>query len=200
VVHGAGRLVAGGGVTELTPVRRARRNGADGFGVGMYGRRTDDRKWSKYPEVEMADSSEYNVQDRLSYVRQFIGREFSESPSPFGRWLKGKVVSVETESLVFEYVVRDEMKNMGGQLHGGIIAGICDETIGATAFICGIFSRFVSLNLSVQFLRPAASGVIIARTQLGSVGRRVAAIGCTVETADRVIVANATSQLMNLES
>jgi acyl-coenzyme A thioesterase 13 len=95
----------------------------------------------------------------LSYFEKVIGKEAKEtSPSPFGRWINGTLVSAEIGKLVAEVIVRPEMANPGNIMHGGAIAGIFDEVIGMCTFTLDTEGFFVAINLNVDFLRPGNVG------------------------------------------
>ncbi len=67
-------------------------------------------------------------------IKSVIGKEKQLSPSPFMNWLKPVAVAAEYGSLTFEYKIREEMTNPMGHLHGGVIAGIIDDIMGATVY------------------------------------------------------------------
>jgi acyl-coenzyme A thioesterase 13 len=95
----------------------------------------------------------------LSYFEKVIGKEAKDtSPSPFGRWINGTLVSAEIGKLVAEVKVRPEMANPGNIMHGGAIAGIFDEVIGMCTFTLDTEGFFVAINLNVDFLRPGNVG------------------------------------------
>ena len=70
----------------------------------------------------------------VDIMRTCIGKEFSESPSPFMRWLKPVVKTVEQGALAFACQGRAEWLNPVGNLHGGVTAAIIDDVLGATIF------------------------------------------------------------------
>ena len=74
-------------------------------------------------------------------------------PQGFSTWLQPKMISVEDDSITIEVVVRPEMRNPIGTLHGGMHAAILDELIGMTVAAMGNENHFVSLNMTVDFLR-----------------------------------------------
>jgi acyl-coenzyme A thioesterase PaaI-like protein len=53
----------------------------------------------------------------LKFVQDFIGKQFTGSPSPYGHWLYGKVVSTNEKSVELEFTVRKEMTNPVGMLY-----------------------------------------------------------------------------------
>lgn len=69
----------------------------------------------------------------LEKMKSFTGKAFTESPSPFMRWLNPIIISADG-ALTFEYQIRPEWLNPAGGLHGGITAAIIDDVIGATMF------------------------------------------------------------------
>lgn len=73
--------------------------------------------------------------NHLEILQSFKGKEFTESPSPFMKWLKPKVLDVEPGYVSMEYRVRKEMTNPIGTLHGGVTAAIIDDIIGAAMFL-----------------------------------------------------------------
>ena len=106
-------------------------------------------------------------------LRAQIGREATQSPSPFMRWLRPVIVAVEEGSLTFRIRVREEMLNPGQTLHGGVSAAMIDDIIGATLFTLPDPVFYVSLNLSIDYLGPAVAGdEVIVRSQLIKKGRR----------------------------
>jgi len=46
-----------------------------------------------------------------AYLKLHIGKEVSESPSPFINWLKPVILSVEEGKISFQYTIRNEMTN-----------------------------------------------------------------------------------------
>ena len=88
-----------------------------------------------------------------SHLKAQIGKEVAAMPQGFSTWLQPKMISVEDDSITIEVVVRPEMRNPIGTLHGGMHAAILDELIGMTVAAMGNENHFVSLNMTVDFLR-----------------------------------------------
>ena len=84
------------------------------------------------------------TEKRLLFLQSFIGKELSGSPSHYMNWLKPVVLSAERGELIFSYLVRKEMTNPAGLLHGGVTAGIIDDLIGATVYTLGLSSAFTT--------------------------------------------------------
>ena len=102
------------------------------------------------------------------------------SPSPFTNWLQPKVKDVSYGSLTFEYVIRKEMTNPLGTLHGGVVAAIMDDMMGATVFSMER-GKYVTVNLQVNYFAPAKIGDIIqARSLLTKDGQKVISMECEI--------------------
>ena len=96
--------------------------------------------------------------DKLAILKSYIGREFSESPSPFMRWLNPIVVSAEEGKVEFQYTVRGEWLNPMGNLHGGVSAAIIDDVIGVTMFSLNEKSFITTINNSIDYFSTAKEG------------------------------------------
>jgi len=114
-----------------------------------------------------------------NFLRQFIGREIEDSPSPFMNWLKPVILKVEEGSLAFQYTVRKEMTNPFGTLHGGITAAMIDDAIGATLISYGEPAFHVTINLAIDYFAPAREGdVVIAETTIVKKGSQIVNAQC----------------------
>ena len=121
------------------------------------------------------------AQQRLINFQSFTGKEIIHSPSHFMNWLKPTLISAERGTLHCSYVVRKEMTNPYGILHGGITAGIIDDLIGATIFILGLNNRYTTVNNNLDYFAPAAEGdIITAKTAIIKQGKAIINLQCEV--------------------
>ncbi len=137
----------------------------------------------------------------LQILTEKIGQHFDNSPSPFTRWLDPIVVEVSEGKLTFEYTVRHEMTNPLKTLHGGVIAGIMDDMIGATVFSLGQKEYYTTINLSVDYFAPAIQGdVVLAHGIVLKRGKSIIHVVCdlTQKNSGRLL-ARGTSNLMKLD-
>lgn len=136
--------------------------------------------------------------ERLNLVQSFIGKHFTGSPSPFAHWLNGKVISVEEKTVEFQFVVRKEMTNPVGMLHGGVICGMIDDCIGVNFFILGLEYFYPTINLNVEFFNPVSEAeTVIVKTQVIKQGRTIINIKADVFNENSMkLVAQATSNLV----
>lgn len=143
---------------------------------------------------------ENNTNDRLKVFQSFIGKEVSDSPSNFMNWLKPTVITAEKGTLHCSYVVRNEMTNPYGILHGGITAGIIDDLIGATVFTLGLANAYTTVNNNIDYFAPAKEGdIITAKTSIIKLGRTIINLQCEVFlTSKNRLIAKGYSNMLNV--
>ncbi|GAA5220178.1 PaaI family thioesterase [Membranihabitans marinus] len=136
----------------------------------------------------------------LEVFQSLIGKEFSNSPSPFMRWLKPVVVSAEVGHLEFKYVVRQEWLNPMAILHGGITAGIIDDIIGATLISFNEINYYTTINNTIDYFSIAREGdIIIAETAIVKKGNQIVNVECIVWNEDKSrMIAKGQSNLMKI--
>lgn len=141
-----------------------------------------------------------NINERLKVFQSFIGKEVSSSPSNFMNWLKPTVISAEKGSLHCSYVVRNEMTNPYGILHGGITAGIIDDLIGATVFTLGLNNAYTTVNNNIDYFAPAKEGdVITAKTSIVKQGKTIINLQCEVFLPSKNrLIARGYSNMINI--
>lgn len=139
--------------------------------------------------------------EAAQFLKDRVGKEVTDSPSPFMSWLKPIMIEVNEGSLTFQHTVRKEMTNPFGTLHGGIIAAIIDDAIGATLISYGEPYFYVSVNLVVDYLASAReSDVILATTSILKKGNQVVNAQCEVWNADRTkLIAKGYTNLLKTE-
>jgi 1,4-dihydroxy-2-naphthoyl-CoA hydrolase len=59
----------------------------------------------------------------------------ADAQPPFSRLLGGKIVEVSRDRVVAEVVVREDLTNRNGALHGGAVMAIADNLGGTATFI-----------------------------------------------------------------
>jgi len=140
--------------------------------------------------------------DKLKILKQYIGKEFTESPSPFMKWLNPVVVSAEEGHLEFQYTVRNEWLNPMGNLHGGVTAAIFDDVIGATMFSLNEKNFIVTINNSIDYFSAAKEhDQIIAETKIIKRGKQFVNAECEIWNADKTrIIARGTSNLFKINN
>ncbi|MCY3413370.1 MAG: PaaI family thioesterase [Candidatus Heimdallarchaeota archaeon] len=110
----------------------------------------------------------------VDLLKKMIGTNMEHGPSNTGKWLAGKLLHVERGNLQVEYIVNENMLNPAKLLHGGIIATMLDEIIGATVYSLGMNTFFTTINITVDFFKPALLGdKLIAKTGVVKEGKTI---------------------------
>lgn len=140
--------------------------------------------------------------DKLLKLKEFIGKEFTESPSPFMRWLNPVVISAEEGQIEFQYTVREEWLNPMGNLHGGVTAAIMDDIIGATMFSLNEKSFITTINNAIDYFSTAkVNDHIIAETKVIKRGRQFVNAQCEIWNTDKTrLIARGTSNLFKINN
>ncbi len=139
--------------------------------------------------------------DAFKQLKSFIGKEFTDTPSPFMRWLNPIIVSVEQGHLEFEYTVRKEWLNPMDRLHGGVTAAIIDDVLGATMFSLNETSFYTTINNVIDYFSTAKEGEkIIAETKIKKQGKQFINAECEIWNADKTrLLARGVSNLFRTE-
>lgn len=135
---------------------------------------------------------------QLEVFQEHIGKEFTASPSPYMNWLRPIILKAEQGQLSFRYMVRKEMTNPMGTLHGGVTSSIVDDVIGATMFSLNEACFYTTLNLVVDYFAPAREGdIILADTTIIKKGRQIINAQCEIWNEKRTrLIARGYSNLL----
>ncbi len=133
----------------------------------------------------------------VEMLRPQIGQTHRDSPSPVGKWLKGVLQDVKEGEATMEFVVRHDMTNPVGTIHGGIISLMCDEVIGLTAFTLYNEYHFTSVNLVVDFLATAKEGdTLSVCAKVVRKGRTIINLECKVTNTTGKLIAKAQQNMV----
>ena len=111
---------------------------------------------------------------RFTWLQEQVGKPMAASPSHFAHWLNGTLLEVKEEGIKVSFIVRKDMTNPMGILHGGVTAAIFDDVMGVTFFGMDTEYFFPTLDLSVVYFAPAKEGEeVIAQTQVLKKGQTV---------------------------
>jgi acyl-coenzyme A thioesterase 13 len=134
----------------------------------------------------------------LEILQQFVGKEVSQSPSPFTMWLKPRILSVELGKMAFQFTIRKEMTNPMGGLHGGVTAAIIDDMIGVTLFVYNDDTFYTTINNVIDYLSTAIENdVIIAETSIIRKGKQMVNAQCEIWNEDKTrLIAKGYSNLL----
>jgi len=134
---------------------------------------------------------------RLEYLHTFIGQPMQESFSPVGRWLNGTLLDIQEGTMKVEFLVREDMSNPMGVLHGGIAATILDDVVGTMVYALGREFAYTSVNLNCDFLNPAKTGeTVIAHAKVVRAGKNIIHVEGVIKNPDGLIIAKCSSNLV----
>lgn len=132
----------------------------------------------------------------VEFLNTQIGNTIENTPSEVSNWLKGKLISAELGKIAVSFKVRKEMMNPAGVLHGGMASLIADDMMGLCLFTLNKKHFYTSVNLTIDFLKPAfLDDEIVAETEVIKDGRKITHCVCKLKR-DGVVIAYSTSNLM----
>jgi uncharacterized protein (TIGR00369 family) len=112
--------------------------------------------------------------------------------SPFLGFLRLRVVALDHDAgtLTVSMPMRPELeRRMGtGQFHGGPIAAFIDS-VGDYAIGMALGGGVPTINLRIDYLRPAVGGALTATARVRRAGRTVALVDVDVYDEQRALVA-----------
>lgn len=137
----------------------------------------------------------------LALFQSYIGNDSSKSISPLMRWLNPTLISVTEGELEFSYLIREEMTNPMGILHGGTTAAIIDDAVGAAVYSLGKPNVYTTVNLAVDYFASAKTGdTIIAQTSITKNGNQIVNTACEIWNADKTrMIAKGHSNLIKID-
>jgi uncharacterized protein (TIGR00369 family) len=90
---------------------------------------------------------------------------------PFNQHLGLHVARIFKDGVALECELRPEMKNRHGTLHGGVTATLVDAAIGVAAIALSGGRPLSTVDLKVNYLRPAVEGRFQCRAHLVKAGK-----------------------------
>ena len=134
------------------------------------------------------------MNETVEYFRTQIGKIIEHTPSAVGMWLKPVLIEVNEGSITAEIIVREEMTNPMKMLHGGIIALISDEVIGASIATLEMSDFFPSVNLHTDFLYGAKLGeTVTAKGKIVRKGKNIINTECCIYNSENKLISKSTS-------
>jgi acyl-CoA thioesterase len=95
----------------------------------------------------------------------------SLSEIPFNSHVGVRLVRLHTDGVTIACSIRGELLNGSGVLHGGVTATLADVAVGmALARHLGRSRAATTVELKINYMRPAAHGPVTARAHLLRVG------------------------------
>lgn len=100
----------------------------------------------------------------------------------------------ERQEITVEMHAKPEFLNPVGQVHGGMLAAMLDETVSTgLAATLGAGEFAPTIEMKVNFIAPAKAGTIIGTARLVSKGRSISFLAGELRDVDGALVATATA-------
>ncbi len=97
-------------------------------------------------------------------------REFIRAV-PFNCHLGMEVAEAHEDGATLCCAIRPELRNSHGVVHGGVVAALADAAVGVSLSHRVSPRRATTIDLKVNYLRPARAGKLWARCHLVRVGK-----------------------------
>ncbi len=134
---------------------------------------------------------------RIEFLKNQIGKDKWQYDYPLMDWLKAKVIEVEEGEVKFQFIVESYMLNPIGILHGGITATMLDEVMGAASFTLGRPTGFATINMNVDYLKPAKAGdKVFGIGKVLRAGKTILHIESKIVDAEDRVLAKATANMI----
>ena len=133
---------------------------------------------------------------RIEAYRSQIGKEI-QFDYPILKYLGLTVVQVDEGYIKAEMLARKELLNPVGLLHGGIMAMLMDELMGAAGWTLNRPHPFVTINLNIDFLSGARDqDLLIAEGKIVRPGKNVLHAESKIFHSGGKLLAKSTSNLI----
>ncbi len=131
----------------------------------------------------------------VDFLQTVIGKP-AEGPSPAGNWLGGILKEAKEGEITVDFVIREEMCNPVGTIHGGMLSLMADEVIGMTTFSLNTEYLYTSVNLVVDFLSNVRQGETVSvKAEVVRKGRNIINVSCFITSETGKLLAKVTSNM-----
>lgn len=132
--------------------------------------------------------------DKLLLMREFI------RGIPFNCHLGMEVTEAHEDGATICCAIRPELRNSHGVVHGGVVAAVADAAVGVSLSHRVSPRRATTIDLQVNYLKPAREGKLWARCHLVRVGKNLVTGRVDLKNDADQMVAIATATYMILDS
>ena len=116
--------------------------------------------------------------------------------NPFQHYVGIEVISLGNSSSILQLELKDHHFNLYGIPHGGVHATLLDISMGTAASFPDNSGRevdSVTLNLSVDYISPPASRILVAKGKVTKKGKSIAYCTAEIFDEDKTLVASGRS-------
>ena len=116
--------------------------------------------------------------------------------NPFQHYVGIEVISLGNGSSILQLELKDHHFNLYGIPHGGVHATLLDISMGTAASFPDNSGRevdSVTLNLSVDYISPPASRILVAKGKVTKKGKSIAYCTAEILDQDKTLIASGRS-------
>jgi acyl-coenzyme A thioesterase 13 len=134
----------------------------------------------------------------LAWIKeQYLGKLVTDSRSPAGNWLGFTLTHIANGEAAFTVVVKPEMANPFGNIHGGMMSFVIDEVIGWAVVSLDKEQHYTTISLNVDFLYGIKEGEqLIASAQVIRAGKKILHVASEVKDTQGRILARGSANLI----
>lgn len=133
----------------------------------------------------------------LEVLKGMVGQDIENSRSAAGNWLKPRLELIERGKAELSVLIRQEMCNPFGNIHGGMMSLVIDEAIGWAIVSLEAAQHYTSVSLNIDFLYAAAQGERIkAVAEIIRQGKKIINAEVHVYNDKGILLSKATSNLV----
>jgi uncharacterized protein (TIGR00369 family) len=120
-----------------------------------------------------------------------LGRRLEEIP--FARLLGMHLQEVGPGTATLGMTIREDLKRNNGIAHGGAVASLIDSATAFAILSLDPTQQSVTIDLTINFLRPLTKGVAVAKARVIRAGKRVVVVSAEAFDDAGTLVATALS-------
>lgn len=134
---------------------------------------------------------------RVEFFKNQIGKDKWQFPYPLMDWMTAEALEAEEGLVKMRFTVKEYMLNPIKIIHGGVLATMLDELMGAAGFLMNRPVGYATINMNVDFLHSAKlNEILIGEGKVVRAGKTVMHTEAKITNADGKVVAKATSNLI----
>jgi uncharacterized protein (TIGR00369 family) len=125
----------------------------------------------------MSDHGDAAADDLLPFAQRVLAAQ------PFSRLLGARITAFGGGAATLELDTRDDLRQQHGQVHGGVLAYAADNAI---TFAAGtvLGANIVTAGMTIDYCRPAGTGLLRARAIVLASSPRRATCRCEISCVD----------------
>lgn len=134
----------------------------------------------------------------LQWIKEhYEGKLVTDSRSKAGNWLQYTLENIEKGKAVISLIVKEDMTNPYGNIHGGMMSLLVDEAIGLAVVSLDADTHYTSLSLNLDFIYAIKQGERLrAHSAIMRQGKKIIHAECNVYDMNGTLLAKGISNLI----